>query len=269
MRLLGLLTDYGAGSEHVGAIHAVLARGAPGADRIDLAHDLPPGRVRWASLVLGRMARLLGGDGVVVAVVDPGVGSGRRALVVRTAEGIDLVGPDNGLLAPAVHSLGGVTLAIELRPPHDAPPTFHGRDVFAPAAAALASGTDPGRLGVVVDPASLVSPDLPAPEVQAGLVATEVAGWDRFGNLATLATSDALAGAGLGVGDPVVVGAGASERRAVVGRAFADVPAGDLLVHVDSHGWVAVAVNRGDAASALAAEEGMRIRLRGTSPIVG
>jgi len=244
----------------------VLARRAPGADRIDLAHDLPAGRVRWASLVLGRLVGLLAQDGVVLAVVDPAVGSGRRAVVVRTATGVDLVGPDNGLLAPAAAALGGATMAIELRAPGDAPATFHGRDVFAPAAAALAGGADPGDLGAVADPASLASPDVPAPEIYPGLIATEVVGWDRFGNVATLAPGDALGAAGLSVGDAVMVEAGASHHGAIVGVAFADVPAGDLVVHIDSHGWLAVAVNRGDAASVLAAEEGMRIRLRRSTP---
>jgi S-adenosylmethionine hydrolase len=258
-RALAILTDYGPASEHVGALHAVLAREAPGADRIDLAHDIPPGGIRWASLVLGRLARLLPADAVVVAVVDPTVGTQRRGLALRTSGGVDLVGPDNGLLLPAAEGLGGIAQAAVVEPPPDAPRTFHGRDLFAPVAARLAQGAAPADVGEPIEPDALVAADLPEASVGKGRVDTEIAGWDRFGNVATLAPGDTLDRAGFARGDHVIVHAGAARHGALLTHAFADVPRGDLMVHVDSHGWVAIAVNGGSAASVLSAEEGARL----------
>lgn len=260
-RPIALLTDYGAGSEHVGALHALLARETPGGERIDLAHELPAGRVRWAAIILARQVRLLPAGSVALAVVDPAVGTDRRALAVRTAGGIDLVGPDNGLLAPAIEGLGGASAAVELAVPPDAPATFHGRDLFAPAAASLAAGAALEDLGSPVDPAGIESLPLPAPVVEEGAVSTEVVAWDRFGNVATLATGDALERAGLGLEQIVLVESGASRHGAVIHRAFGEVPPGDMMVYVDSHGWVAIAINGGDAAELLGAEEGMTLRI--------
>src|SRR5690606_7857620 len=109
------LTDYGPGSEHVGALHLVVAAAAPGARTIDLAHDIPPGDIRGGALTLARLAPMLPGA-VHVAVVDPGVGGERRGVAVQLGEGGALVGPDNGLLGPAAIGMGAVR-AVQLPPP--------------------------------------------------------------------------------------------------------------------------------------------------------
>lgn len=259
-RAVALLTDYGPGSEHVGALHAVIAAACPGADRIDLAHDLPPGDVRAGALVLARLAPLVPGA-VVLAVVDPGVGTARRAAAVALAPGTALVGPDNGLLGPAAGALGARAGVVLPPAPEGTPATFHGRDLLAPAAARLASGAALADLGEALDPASLAMPDLPDPAVGAGELAATVALVDRFGNVQLLAGAADLASAGLARGDRVWVAAGERRHPATVARAFADVPPEGMLVHVDGHGMVAVAVNEASAADRLPAAAGDLVRL--------
>jgi S-adenosylmethionine hydrolase len=256
--LVTLLTDYGAQTEHVGALHAVLAAAAPGAGRVDLAHDVPPGDVRWGALLLARLAPLLPAA-VHLAVVDPGVGTARPLVAVGLSGGGALVGPDNGLLGPAAAALGAVA-AVRLADT-GAPATFHGRDVLAPAAARLLTGAPLASLGTPVDPAGIAAPDLPPPHVRPGVLEALAAGRDRFGNLQLLAGAADLAAAGLRPGHRVRVSAGACALEATVARAFADVPPGRAIVHVDAHGAVAVAVNRGDAAAALGTSGGGRVRV--------
>jgi S-adenosyl-L-methionine hydrolase (adenosine-forming) len=257
--VVALLTDYGPGSEHVGALHAVIAAGCPEADRVDLAHDLPAGDVRAGALVLRRLAPLVPGA-VVLAVVDPGVGAGRRAVAVAVAGGA-LVGPDNGLLGPAARALGAEE-AVALPPlPEGAPATFHGRDLLAPAAVRLAAGAPLRGLGEPVDPAGLAGPDLPSPEVGPGAMTALAVVVDRFGNVELLAGGDDLARAGFERGDRISVATGERRHPATVARAFADVAPKGMLVHVDSHGMVAVAVNGGSAAARLGAAAGDRVSL--------
>lgn len=264
-----LLTDYGPHSEHAGALHAVLVARCPGVERVDLAHDVPPGDVRWGAILLARLAPLLP-DAVHLAVVDPGVGTSRRGVAVRLAEGGALVGPDNGLLGAAADRLGA-TGAVTLDPARlgaaDAPATFHGRDLFAPAAARLVLGEPLDALGDRIPVDEIARPDLPEPEVAPGGLITEVAGLDRFGNVALLAGPEHLDLARVAPGDRVAVICGGRELSAVVGRTFGDVPVGAGLVHADSHGHLAVAVNLGDAAAALGVtRSGVRVaisRVRG------
>ena len=264
--MITLLTDFGAGSEYVGALHAVLAGACPGVERIDLAHDLPGGDVRLGALTLARLAPLLPAA-VHLAVVDPGVGGDRRAVAVGLAGGGALVGPDNGLLAPAAVALGAVE-AVELAPlPDGAPATFHGRDLFAPAAARLATGARLRDLGTPIDPAALVPADLPEPEVAPGRLAAPVVAVDRFGNLQLLARRPDLDAAGFSLGDRIFAAATDRRHPATVCRAFADAARTGMLVHVDSRGMVAVAVNGGSAAQRVGASPGQTVSLgRWTSP---
>lgn len=258
MATITLLTDYGPGSEHVGALHAVLAVGCPGADRLDLAHDIPPGDVRFGALVLARLVPLAP-PGVHLAVVDPGVGTNRRGIAVATRGGRVLVGPDNGLLGRAAHALGAdraVELTVTAHRRAPVAPTFHGRDVFAPAAAYLAAGGELEDLGPAIPVDGIVQPDLVAPSVGAGRLETVVVGVDRFGNLQTGALADDLAAARLAAGDRLAVTTGEVTMHASLGRVFADVPHGELLVHVDGHGHVAVAVNGANASRVLGATAG-------------
>ncbi|HEX2503958.1 MAG TPA: SAM-dependent chlorinase/fluorinase [Miltoncostaeaceae bacterium] len=258
--LVALLTDYGPGSEHVGALHAVVAAGCPAADRIDLAHDLPPGDIRAGAVLLRRLAPLAP-RAVVVAVVDPGVGGGRRAVAVALASGGALVGPDNGLLGLAARDLGA-RAAVVLPPlPAGAPATFHGRDLLAPAAARLASGTPLAELGDPADPATLAEADLPPPEVAPGRLRATAVVVDRFGNVELLAGAGDLERAGFARGDRISAATGERRHPATVARAFGDVPRKGMIVHVDSHGLVALAVNGGSAAARLPASAGDGVTL--------
>jgi len=185
---VSLLTDYGLEDGFVGALHSVLRSRSPGVAIVDLTHGIRPHDVRAGSLALRRAAPYLAA-GVVVAVVDPGVGTARRPLAVIAGTGRTIfLGPDNGLLVPAVESLGGASLALELEDRGcwlDAPgPTFAGRDIFAPAAAHLAGGGDVAALGCPIETGSLVR--LPSPVVRKrgdGSVEAEVTWVDRYGNV--------------------------------------------------------------------------------------
>ena len=250
-------TDYGVTDGFVAACKGVLAGIAPGARVIDVTHDVPPQDVRRGATVLAQTVPWLP-EAVHLAVVDPGVGTDRRGIAIRTPRGV-LVGPDNGLLVPAAVALGGITAAYELADPRYQLPevsrTFHGRDVFAPVAGHLCRGLDPALLGPEVDPGRLVTLSAPRTEVTPGLVLADVLAVDTYGNVQLAATGDDLAAAGLE--GAVLVGG----RPAVLGKTFADAPPGELVVLVDSAGQAAVAVNGGSAGSALGVEPGDRVDL--------
>ncbi|MGD9571829.1 MAG: S-adenosyl-l-methionine hydroxide adenosyltransferase family protein [Thermoleophilia bacterium] len=259
--VVGLLTDFGPGTEHVGALHAVIAAGCPAADRIDLAHDVPAGDVRAGAVLLARLAALLPAA-VHVAVVDPGVGTERRAAAVGLAGGGALVGPDNGLLGPAAAALGA-TAAVALAAPEGPAATFHGRDLFAPVAARLAAGEPLAGLGDPFDPATLASPSLPPAQVADGSLVAEVLLVDHYGNVQLLAGPADLERAGFTRGDRISATVSGSDRPhpVTVARAFDDVARKGMLVHADSHGMVALAVNGGDAARRIGAAPGRAITL--------
>jgi S-adenosylmethionine hydrolase len=271
-----LLTDYGTGDEFAGVLHAVIARIAPDARVIDLTHGIRRQDVVHGALVLAATLPYAP-PGVHMAVVDPGVGTRRRAVALRTVEERRLlVGPDNGLLAPAAARFGGVAEAVEISTsPWRLEPvsaTFHGRDLFAPVAARLATGAALADAGLPLDPAGLVALALPRPEVGETLVAT-VAGVDAFGNVALHARVDDLAAVGLRLGDEARVtgrteglgahGAGMSCAGLIARfvRTFADVGPGEVLVHEDAAGLAAIALNGGDAAAALGVGPGDRVEL--------
>jgi S-adenosyl-L-methionine hydrolase (adenosine-forming) len=250
--VVAFLTDYGLDDDFVGICHLVIERAAPGTRVIDLTHAIPRHDVRRGALALRRAARVApGGVGasvsaVLLAVVDPGVGGARRAVAIRAGERF-LVGPDNGLLLPAARALGGADEAVEIsNSPYRLEPvsaTFHGRDLFAPVAAALAAGAPLPAVGEAIDPASLADLDLPAGRVVAvGRAEAHVADVDTFGNVT------------LDIDDPRILTeiVRVNGRRATVARTFADVDPGALLIYVDSSGALALAVNQGSAADALA-----------------
>src|SRR5262249_15204113 len=245
------------------ACKGVIARLAPQVRIIDVTHNVPPQDVRRGAGVLAQTAPFLP-PAVHLAVVDPGVGAARRG-VARAAAGGTLVGPDNGLLAPAAVALGNIEAAYELAKPEywlpTVSPTFHGRDVFAPAAAHLATGVPPDRLGPAVDLGSLVR--LPAPETRtgAGRLDTEVLTVDRFGNVQLAASGAELAGVGLRPPIRVRLRLDMVTVEATLGSTFNDVPAGALLAYVDSAGLVAMAVNGGSAAARLGIKAGARVEL--------
>ena len=256
--LITFASDYGLTDPFAGVCHAVIARLAPNARVIDLTHGIARHDVRCGALTLADCVAYLP-PAVHLAVVDPGVGTDRRAVVVRSGDHL-LVGPDNGLLVPAAERLGGPVEAWQLSEPayrlQPVSSTFHGRDVFAPAAAHLARGTAPSSLGPRLDPAGLVTLDLPVPLRTDGQLSGEVVIVDGFGNAALNLHADDLDGSGLVRGARVALRVDDTHADATVVEAFGEVPSGEVAVLVDSFGRVALAVNGGDAARLLGAAPG-------------
>lgn len=248
-RPIVFLTDYGLADEFVGVCHGVIARIAPEAHVIDLTHQIRRQDVLQGAVVLGRAARYMPDDAVYLAVVDPGVGSERRPVAVEARSGAVLVGPDNGVLSMAWQELGGAERAVQIVSEDvvlsPVSRTFHGRDVFAPAAAHVAAGLVLEELGPALPAGSLHALDLPGPMVTPGVVGARVVGVDGFGNVQLNVTAADLEGAGIG---PVMV-LGAREIPRVA--TFADMPLGSCAAIVDSQGYVALVVNRGSAAQLL------------------
>jgi S-adenosylmethionine hydrolase len=254
---ISLTTDYGLSDGFVATLHGVVARLAPTVRVIDVTHLVTPGDVARGAAVLAQAVPHLP-PAVHVAVIDPSVGTARRAIAVRTPGGV-LVGPDNGLLPWAADALGGPIEAVELTNPAWLAPTvsrtFHGRDVFTPVAARIAFGADPADAGPQIDPNGLVR--LPDPMVAAGQgwLEAEVLTVDRFGNVQLAAPATTLTGLGklLSVGGV----------RAIRGTTFGDAAPGGLVVFADSADRVAIAVNGGRAAVVLAVSPGDVLRVSG------
>lgn len=268
-RPITFLSDYGTDDEFAGVCRAVIARIAPEARVIDLTHGIAAHDVRQGAAVLAS-SLAYAPAGVHLAVVDPGVGGDRRAIAVRVAlEDSVLVGPDNGLLGPAAELLGGAveTVDISFSPVRLASvaPTFHGRDLFAPVAAHLALGAPLAELGDPFASCDLVALARSEPDVGPGSLRAAVTHADRFGNLALNAGPAEAAAAGFEPGARLSGGAGVRRFEATFGRTFGDVGEGELLVHVDASGALALAVNRGSAAERLGIGAGDTVELRPAS----
>ncbi len=263
--IVTLLTDYGHEDEFAGVCRAVIQRISPDCRVLDLTHGIPRHAVRQGAVVL-RNALPYTPVGVHLAVVDPEVGTERRALALRLGDGRALVGPDNGLLSLAWERLGGVAEAVDVsRSPCRLEPvsaTFHGRDVFAPVAAQLARGAELGDLGEPIEPDGLTRLELPRPRLEDGALTAHVLVVDRFGNASLSAGHAELAGSGLALGRGVEVEARGGSRQAVFARSFADTGPGELLVYEDANRTLALAVNRGHAATTLGIGPDDEVRLR-------
>jgi S-adenosyl-L-methionine hydrolase (adenosine-forming) len=263
------LSDFGLQDEFVGTCHGVIARTAPGARVIDLTHGVPRGDVLRGALLLQGGLPYVPDDAILLAVVDPGVGSARRGVAIRTVENRFLIGPDNGLLSPAWSALGGVAQAVEITSPfvvlQPTSATFHGRDVFAPAAGHLAAGEPVDQLGPPVDAETLVRVSLPVPVVGPGSLSARVLAVDVFGNVQLSAAPADLERAGLaGAAHLVVHGGAGQDLGSTRAETYAAVAEGALAVLVDSSGRLAVACNGGDAAGLLHVAPGDTIALSGT-----
>ncbi|MGQ0715943.1 MAG: SAM hydrolase/SAM-dependent halogenase family protein [Pseudonocardiales bacterium] len=260
---ISLCTDYGYADGFVAACHGVIARIAPQARVLDVTHAVGPGDVRHGSVLLADTLPWLPAA-VHVAVVDPGVGTARRGIALVSGDAV-LVGPDNGLLLPAAQILGGVRAAYQLaEPAYRLPtvsPTFHGRDVFAPAAAHLAVGVPPDALGPAVDPTSLVTLPAPVCQVDGDRIRVEVRNVDHFGNVALAAGAAELAAVGLRAGAVATLRWPAGAERVLLGTTFADVAEGELILLVDSTGHLAVARRGGSAAHHTALHPGTVVEL--------
>ena len=259
------LTDFGLQDDFVGTCHGVMKRIAPGVEIIDVTHGIRPGRVLQGALVLANTLPFMPA-GVHLAVVDPGVGGIRRPLALRDADGRIYVGPDNGLLLPAAERCGGVVEAHELANPSYAlervSRTFHGRDLFSPAAAHLALGVPLADLGPPIDPEELVRLDVPEPAVEASRIAATVLAVDRFGNASLNLTREHLERAAIVPGSRVEIVTRGQRYFAVAARTFGDAREGELILYEDSYRNVAVAVTRGSAGALLGIEEGSQLVLQ-------
>jgi S-adenosylmethionine hydrolase len=268
-RAIVLCTDYGLADAFVGTCHAVIERIAPGTRVIDLTHAVPRQDVGQGAMTIARAVPYLPSEAIVCGVVDPGVGSSRRAISVRTATGLDLVGPDNGLLSLAWAEAGGIDAAVEITSPlvvlEPVSRTFHGRDVFAPAAAWLSRGMPLEELGATVDAGSLVELEVPHAMVAPGAVGARVMAVDGFGNVQLNATRSDLEAAGLAGYDRLSV----ADRDAPLVAVFADLPQRELGLLEDSQGMLALVVNRGSAAERVGVKVGdpVVIEAPGSTPI--
>jgi S-adenosylmethionine hydrolase len=263
--VITLLTDYGVGGLYVGLLHGVIERIAPGTRVIDLGHHIPGGDVLGGALALADALPYVP-VGIHVVVVDPGVGTERRALALRCHDGRILIGPDNGVLSLAVEAAGGVEAAVELtQSPLALDPvsaTFHGRDIFAPVAAALAGGQNLLAAGALIEaPYELTELALPTPELVDGVLEVTVTMVDVYGNLGLMALARDGDLAGVAAGGVVAVSAGERRVYARYGSTFADVGDGRLVLYEASTGRLALAVNGASAAELLGVRAGDRIRL--------
>ena len=262
---VSFLSDYGTRDEFVGVVHSVIRSIAPHVAVVDIAHEVRPYDIKGGSLTLARSVQYLC-PGVVLAVVDPGVGTQRRAVAIEVGDGQSyLVGPDNGLLAPAVGLVGGATAAVELTAPEYQLPapggaTFAGRDVFAPAAAHLCSGVPLDALGPRIDPAELVPGIVPLPREDDGALVGEILWVDRYGNCQLNVDPDEVAA----WGDRIQLRwtrPRQGVRTARRATAFDDLEPGQVGLVTDSYGLLAVSITRGSAAETLGLEAGDELAL--------
>jgi S-adenosylmethionine hydrolase len=238
---------------------------APDAHIIDITHGIPPQGVLQGALTLANSLPFMPA-GVHLAVVDPGVGGARRALALRDKSGRIHVGPDNGLLIPAAEKFGGIDVAHELANPEYAlesvSRTFHGRDLFSPAAAHLALGVELSELGPPIASDALARLDLPEPEIGASRIRCTVLAIDRFGNVQLNLNRSHLEEVGLAPGTRVELQVGPERYYAVAARTFADARSGDLILYEDSYRNLSIAINGGNAAAMFGIKPGRDVRIQ-------
>ena len=263
--IVTLLTDYGRDDDFVGVCHGVIRSIHPEAAIVDITHGIERYAVRHGALVLRNTLPYMP-VGVHVAVVDPQVGTERRAIALRAADERLLVGPDNGVLSLAWERCDGVDLVVDItRSPHRLEPvsaTFNGRDIVAPVGAWLARGAELADAGDPLDPETLARVELPAPRDETGAVVAHALVIDHFGNVGLNVDHDRLTGTGITLGGRVDVEAHGERYVATHAQTFADVSPGELIVYQDAYRTLALAINRGDAAGTLALKPDDEVRLR-------
>jgi len=270
---VSFLSDYGRTDEFVGVVHSVLRSLVPEARVVDITHDIAPYDVRAGALTLVRAAEFLA-PGVVIAVVDPTVGTTRRAIAVEIGDGSSvLLGPDNGLLAPVVNACGGPDRIVEITSPEVVfearSGTFDGRDVFAPAAAFLCNGGDLADLGPAVDPNSLLPAMVPIPREEEGRLHAEALWVDRYGNVQLNVEPEVLHAVVDVPGETVRLVYEGGARHARIVTTFAQLERGEFGLLVDSFGLYAIVLDRASAAEGLGVATASAIaieRLDATEP---
>lgn len=265
---ISFLSDFGHQDEFVGVVHGVLVRIAPDSRIIDISHGVKPGDVRAGALTLMRAIQYLP-QGVALAVVDPGVGTPRTPIAAETPWGF-FVGPDNGLLSPAVAMVGGASRIVAIENPELVIPsegaTFDGRDRFGPAAAVLATGEATlSDLGGEVDPSAVMPLILPLSHAEGGTIAGQSWWIDRFGNAQTNVSPEELSTLGVRPGAEVHVKVGNRDHALPWVVAYGEVEPGSPLIHVDSYGLIALAVREGRADDWFGLEEGTAVAFRAPS----
>jgi len=259
------LSDFGLQDDFVGTCHGVIKTIAPDVQIIDVTHGIAPQHVLQGALVLANTTPYMP-QGVHLAVVDPGVGSARRALALRSGDGRLFVGPYNGLLVPAAERLGGIEAVHELANADYAldnvSRTFHGRDLFAPAAAHLAAGVSIEQLGPPLAADALAQLDLPEPDIGENRIRATVLYIDRFGNVQLNLTREHLQQAEVLPGTVVEVELGLDRYYAVAARTFGDARKGDVILYEDAYRNIALAISGGNAAELFAATPGQEVRVR-------
>ena len=259
------LSDFGLQDDFVGTCHGVIKSIAPDVQIIDVTHGISPQHVLQGALVLANTTPYMP-VGVHLAVVDPGVGSSRRPLALRSGDGRLFVGPDNGLLVPAAERLGGIEDAHELANPDYAldsvSRTFHGRDLFAPAAAHLAAGVELEQLGPPLAVDALARLDLPEPEIGETRIHATVLYIDRFGNVQLNLTREHMQQAEVPPGTVIEIELALDRYYAVVARTFADARKGDVILYEDAYRNIALAISGGNAAELFGAAPGQEVRIR-------
>jgi S-adenosylmethionine hydrolase len=262
--LITFLTDFGLEDDFVGTCHGVMKRIAPEAEIIDITHGIQPQSVLQGALVLANTLPYLP-EGVHLAVVDPGVGGDRREVAIRGSNGRVYVGPDNGLLVPAVEKLGGIEAAHEIANREYAlepvSATFHGRDVFAPAAAHLAKGLELAQLGPEVEPGSLVRLEVPKADVSQRRIRACCLYVDRFGNMQLNLTRKDVEVLGAGPGTQVELELSSERYYAIAARTFADARDGEIILYEDAYENIAIAISGGSAADTFSAHPGVDVRI--------
>lgn len=262
-RPIALLTDFGHRDPFVGICHGVILRENPTIPIIDITHGIARQDVRAGAVALEDAAPFMPDDCIFVGVVDPGVGSDRRALALETEDGAVFIGPDNGLLLPGANARGGVRAAFEIS---DSPwrlepvsSTFHGRDIFSPVASKVAAGAPLVECGAAIGHDELERLQLPTTGVIDGDLTTAVLAVDEYGN--------ARLGATLGDIGPLEFGAAIEvdtddmRRQATYVRSYADGERNEPLLIVDSTGSLSVVLNGGDAAASLRLTPGKVVRI--------
>jgi S-adenosyl-L-methionine hydrolase (adenosine-forming) len=263
-RFLTFTSDYGLEDEFVGVCHGVVKRFAPDVEILDISHAIPPQDLRAGAIVLAQAVKFMP-PAVHLAIVDPGVGTRRRAIVIGTREGPPLVGPDNGLLSLAAMALGGPVEAHEINREElflqPVSRTFHGRDMFAPVAARLALGMPPSEVGPEIPVGELVALDMPGAKVDDDHVHGQVVQSDHFGNLQLNVGREDLESLGIMLGDTLELRAGGKAHDVLFCQTFGEVAVGRLAVLEDSYRRISIAVNQGSASKRLDARRGDHVVL--------
>ncbi len=259
-RIITLLTDFGVKDPYVAAMKGVILSIAPNAKIIDITHEVDKFNVREGAFILAAVTPYFPEGTVHVGVVDPGVGTSRRPIIVVTKRSI-FVGPDNGLLMLAAHN-EEIIKVLEISNPKymlkEVSSTFHGRDIFAPVAAHIAIGVDPEEVGVEIS--DYIRSPFPEPRIADGRVVGEVVYIDGFGNIVTNIPEEILWKKGVKFGDKISIYVKGQVKMEVrLSRAYGDASAGSTLAVVDSFNLLEIAVNMGSAAKRYSVKVGDEI----------